>query len=117
MNIWIDGSGALLEGQQARIAVVGEDGWTVVNRGIGKKTNNEAEYLALIEALRHQQGKGATIYTDSQLLVGHLTKGWKIRAWNLKPLFLEARSLLKERGAALKWIPREQNRAGKLLEK
>lgn len=115
MKIWTDGAGALLEGQKAKACVVFEDGdvkVTVFDRG----TNNEMEYTALIHALSDPRSEGATIFTDSQLLVGQLTQGWKVRAENLRPLNERAMALLIQRKATLVWVPREQNRAGKVLE-
>ena|SRR2546422_7479984 len=116
MKIWIDGAGALLEGQKAKTCVVFEDGDVRVTEH-GRKTNNEMEYAALIAALSDPRSDGATILTDSQLLVGQLTQGWRVKAENLKPPHSEARKLLGERRAALLWVPRGENRAGKVLEK
>jgi ribonuclease HI len=84
MNVWIDGSPALRQNQQGRVAVVYEDGRQFVAE-IGASTNNEAEYQALIEALK-SCNEGDIINTDSELLVGHLNKNWKVKAENLKAL-------------------------------
>jgi len=83
---------------------------------VGVRTNNEAEYLALIKALKSRQAFGAVVYTDSQLLVGHLTKGWKVKKPQLKELWREANELRQRTGAKITWVPREKNKAGKLLE-
>ncbi len=116
MKIWIDGAGALLEGQRAKTCVVFEDGDTEVT-SFDRGTNNEMEYRALLQALSDDRSAGATIHTDSQLLVGQLTKGWKVNAENLRPLHAEARDRVARQNATLVWVPREQNRAGKVLEK
>jgi len=116
VKIWTDGAGALLEGQKAKACVVFEDGDVRVTE-FDRGTNNEMEYTALIHALSDPRSEGATIFTDSQLLVGQLTQGWKMRAENLRPLNERARALLTQRKATLVWVPREQNRAGKVLEK
>jgi ribonuclease HI len=116
MDIWVDGSGALLPGQTARIAVVFGHGSTEILE-VGRKTNNEAEYLALIHALKTDVATEATIYSDSQLVVNQLTADWEVEKPHLKPLWTAARQLLQKTGAKLVWIPREQNRAGKVLEK
>ena len=116
VKIWIDGAGALLEGQEAKTCVAFEDGDVKVTR-YGRATNNEMEYTALIHALSDPRSDGATIYTDSQLLVGQLTQGWKVRAANLAPLNERANTLLLQRKATLVWVPREENKAGKVLEK
>jgi ribonuclease HI len=114
MNIWIDGSPALRQNQQGRISVVYEDGRTFVAE-IGNCTVNEAEYMALIEALR-SCNEGDVINSDSELLVGQLTKDWKVNAENLKDLHRKAKTLLEQKGCKLLLIRREDNKAGKLLE-
>lgn len=78
-------------------------------------TNNEAEYLTLIESLvylKDLQGKVAKlppveILTDSQLLVGQLTSGWKVKALNLRPLVDQASELLGATGAELRRVDRD----------
>jgi ribonuclease HI len=59
----------------------------------GKKTNNEAEYLAVIKALEWLQGysqenpvKSAQFYLDSKLVVEQLSRNWKIREPRLRKL-------------------------------
>ncbi len=75
------------------------------------------EYQALLNALEDERSNGANIYTDSGLLVGHLTKGWRVKAPNLKDIQNECAKRLKERNAKMHWIPRGQNRAGEVLER
>jgi len=116
-KIYIDGGGALLKGQRWKTIVLFENGDYHKGEGPAVKTNNEAEYSALIQALLDERAMGSTIYTDSQLLVGHLTKNWKVKAENLKFLVEIAKKLLSLNGAELVWVPREQNKAGKILEK
>ncbi len=120
-RIFIDGSGASLEGQIARICVITygahDNPVSTLLQEIGRATSNEAEYLALIAALKDPNSEGCHIYTDSMLLVGQLTKNWNVKADNLKPLYKEAYGLLNERKAVLSWMPRHANTAGKLLEK
>lgn len=56
---------------------------------IGKATNNEAEYKALIWALKIASKyckRKIKHYTDSQLLVKQLKGAYAVRANNLKPL-------------------------------
>jgi len=83
-------------------------------------TNNEAEYMALIAALDHiistmnsaklnPTGYDVEIHTDSQLLVGHLTQGWKVKAVNLRPLVDRARILMGSfRNCTLVKVPRDE---------
>jgi ribonuclease HI/probable phosphoglycerate mutase len=114
MQIWIDGSPALRQNQQGRISMVYEDGRQLVAE-IGSCTNNEAEYLALIEALR-SCNEGDVINTDSELLVGQLTKGWKVNAENLREYYKRAKALIEQKRCKLALIRREENKAGKLME-
>ena len=60
---------------------------------LGRATNNEAEYRALLLALEQAERRGATdlsIYSDSLLLVEQIRGRFRIKAENLKPLALEA---------------------------
>jgi ribonuclease HI len=72
-------------------------------------TNNEAEYQTLIAALKDLVGRiqradknpsaySLFVYTDSQLVIGQLTQGWKIKAANLRPLVDEAAALIQAFG-------------------
>ena len=79
------------------------------------RTNNEAEYMTLSVLLgkllsnRVDPRKPLTkIYTDSQLVVGQLTQGAKVRAKNLVALHDEAASRLQRTGASLIWVPRPE---------
>jgi len=82
------------------------------------KTCNEAEYMAMIRALELAY-QGDTIFADSQLVVNQLTKGWKVKAKNLKKLWWKAHSIIHNKHSGhinIKWISRDFNKAGKLLE-
>lgn len=70
-------------------------------------TNNEAEYKIVIEALEFMLNTFRTnavipgdrsihIRTDSMLVVGQLTQGWKVKAKNLLPLYKKVINLIKE---------------------
>lgn len=118
MKIWIDGSG--FNGRESKYAIIKDNGDEKVIKLQESKTNNEMEYTALIEALSEARGK-TTIYTDSQLVVGQINKGWKINHEHLKRLNLIAKDLILKQsisGTDIKivWVPREENKAGKLLE-
>ena len=113
MKIWIDGSG--WNGRESKFAVVFEDGRVVQETTKEKKTNNVMEYESLIKALESCK-EGDEIFTDSQLLVGHVLGGWKVRKKHLLPYVEKAQALVKEKKVKLIWIPREENKAGKLFE-
>jgi len=70
-------------------------------------TSNEAEYMALIGALEDISSAflavaadlktiQLTIRTDSQLVIGQLSRGHKINAPNLRPLVIQASSLCQQ---------------------
>ena len=85
-------------------------------------TNNYAEYTALVEALRKLRELRAEgdilIRSDSQLLVGQMSKGWEVKGGAYVRKFKEARDLLKGFGSiTFEWIPREQNEEADLLSR
>ena len=102
------------ENQKAKIAVV--FGLKSYTQTFDRLTNNEAEYKALLKALEVAK-ENDEILTDSQLLVGQLTKNYKVKAENLIPLYKQAKEMMGRKRVKLTWIPREQNLAGKILEK
>jgi ribonuclease HI len=77
-------------------------------------TSNENEYRAVIWAIE-QMNSGDKLLSDSQLVVNQSTKGWKVRAPNLKQLNIKVKKLLKEKNIVLEWTPRENNSAGHLI--
>jgi len=80
---------------------------------LGEKTNNFAEYTAIIKAVQAAKDlstKEIEIFSDSELLVQQLTGKYRVKSENLKPLFDEAIALLKcFENWEIKHIPREKN--------
>jgi len=71
----------------------------VINKAIGIKTNNEAEYMALIEGLLALIMHGitsVTIFGDSQLVINQVTNKYKVKSDNLIPLYNEVKELIKK---------------------
>ncbi|NPV12712.1 MAG: reverse transcriptase-like protein [Ignavibacteria bacterium] len=100
VKIWIDGACAGNPGTMG-IGIVMESG--MYRKEISKKmtigTNNRAELLALIEALKelkHKEETDLVIYTDSQYVINILTKNYKARA--NKDLIAYAKKLLEQVG-------------------
>lgn len=117
MKLWIDGSG--WNGNKSRAMICLENKIVCRIETTEEKTNNEMEYKALIEALNYclvNSISNPVIYTDSQLIVGQVTKGWKIKAEHLYPLVAFAKQLVEKVKASIVWIPRNENKAGHLLE-
>lgn len=85
-------------------------------------TNNYAEYTALVEVLRRLKELKAegdiVIRSDSQLLVGQMSKGWRVKGGGYLGKLKEARDLLNEFGSiTFEWIPRERNAEADLLSR
>ena len=87
---------------------------------IGDRTNNEAEYEAVIFALKKLKslyGKEVVrdvsieFFSDSTLMVQQLNHKFKIEHDNIVPLFIKIWNLLIHFGSVtFRYIPREQNR-------
>jgi len=82
---------------------------------LGTKTNNQAEYYALVcglKVLKEQapQGKDqVTIYSDSELLVRQVKGIYKIKNQDLKKLYDDVISLLHGLDYKIEHIRREKN--------
>lgn len=80
---------------------------------VGDNTNNEAEYKAVIKALREFPDV-TEIFSDSQLVVNQLNLKWSIKEDRLRQLAKVVWQLSKGK-VRFTWIPRKQNLAGRLL--
>jgi probable phosphoglycerate mutase len=82
--------------------------------GIGVATNNIAEYNGLLAALRYAVEHGhnrVRIRADSELLVKQMTGEYRVKHPGLKPLFLDACSLVRRIGdVTFTHVRREQNK-------
>ncbi len=78
-------------------------------------TNNEGEYLAIIKALNENPEKNICIHSDSQLVVNQLNQKFAIKKDRLRELAQEIWKLSEDRNITFNWIPRERNKAGKVL--
>jgi ribonuclease HI/predicted kinase len=86
--------------------------------GIGRTTNNEAEYRAVLRGLERaaQHADEVVIRTDSELLAQQLNGAYRVRAANLKPLHDQAqRALARFKHVTVTHIPRDQNRRADAL--
>jgi len=88
---------------------------------VGVRTNNEAEYLAAIEALREALSLGASeleLLSDSELLVKQVRGEYAVRSSRLAPLHEELMRLVGsfEKFAAMH-IERNENREADRLAK
>jgi probable phosphoglycerate mutase len=81
---------------------------------IGRATNNVAEYRGLIAGLDAALALGATqvdVRMDSKLVVEQMSGRWQIKHPDMKPLALQAKSLVRQfERVSFSWIPRERNK-------
>jgi len=92
---------------------------------LGTKTNNEAEYGALIfglkkikQVLGNAKAKSATIECrlDSELVVKQLNHEYKLKEKHIQEFFLEIWNLMLDFGTVTFYhIPREQNKVADAL--
>ncbi|HEV2074139.1 MAG TPA: ribonuclease HI family protein [Thermomicrobiales bacterium] len=84
----------------------------------GSITNNQAEYMTLIESLKwladdlsEDRGKATvTIHGDSQLVVNQINGTWKVKNARMVPLVDEAKKLFKQFGrCTIAWHPRAKS--------
>jgi ribonuclease HI len=83
----------------------------VIARPLGVRTNNVAEYAALVLALREAKRLGVAeidLRLDSQLIVEQLLGRWRVKDAKLRALFDEARGLL---AGFRRWDARHEPRA------
>lgn len=69
-----------------------------LSRYLGRTTNNEAEYQALLLGLNEAKRLGAarlTVKMDSELIVRQLEGKYRVKAPGLKPMYAEAKRLLQ----------------------
>jgi ribonuclease HI len=68
-----------------------------ISKYIGKATNNQAEYQALIAALKKAKDlniKEVIVYLDSELIVKQINREYRVKDQDLAKLFLEVHNLI-----------------------
>lgn len=112
-RIYTDGSGS---GKMAWFNETTGEHWSGEKRGI---TSNEAEYLAVYDALSKVEPSSGNveILSDSMLVVNQLNREWHIKDDRMRELFDKVCKLIQEKKLSVKfvWVPREDNPAGKYL--
>lgn len=115
INIYVDGG---TRGSRICLVDRSKDLISVKTR-TGDLTNNELEYLALIYALEYIKNRNytedITIHSDSKLIVNQVNGGWRVTTEKLLPLYKKCRTKFSD-NIKLKWVPREKNFAGFVLE-
>ena len=114
--IWIDGASQGNPGPAAIGAVIRNERGklhSLLSECIGETTNNRAEYMALITALKKALSLGARyaeVKSDSELLVRQINGKYRVKKAELKPLYEQVKHLQGFlRGFTITHIPRTQN--------
>lgn len=104
IEIYTDGAYNPVLGQGGWGAVVVEDSQKRVFSGMVKKTtSNRMEITAALEGIRSTgQGAEVTVYTDSQYLLGCMTRGWQRRA--NRDLWEQLDQAISQRKVHWQWI-------------
>jgi ribonuclease HI len=114
LSIFVDGSGGPNSGFGFFVKETGESFY----KKEPNITNNQAEYMAIISALKKFSGTTdeIVIYSDSKNTVSQLNHEFAINNDQLRTLARETWDLIaKFPNLKINWIPRNQNLAGKML--
>ena len=114
LSIFVDGSGGPNSGFGFFVKETGESFY----KKEPNITNNQAEYMAIISALKKFSGTTdeIVIYSDSKNTVLQLNHEYAINNDQLRSLARETWDLTaKFPNLKINWIPRNQNLAGKML--
>lgn len=115
VEIYIDGASRGNPGDAGIGILIKEPGGTTreITKFLGTRTNNQAEYTALIEALESAKELNThpiRIFTDSLLVANQINGLWKVKHAEIKPLNKKARSLFTSfKDISIRHIPREEN--------
>jgi ribonuclease HI len=118
IRFFCDGSGQRPDGKGSGFAWFSEETGKWHRESIEGLSNNEAEYKAVISVLKEVSKNSALeALTDSLLVVSQLKGEYRIRDAKLEKLATEVKTIVagKKLDLKLTWIPRKENRAGKLL--
>ena len=107
------GIGAVIKDEQGRLLAF-------VSRYIGRATNNQAEYQAVLAAMEEAQRfspAAIDFFLDSELVARQLSGAYKVKNRELAPLFVKVHNAgLSCPKIVYHHVPREQNReADKLV--
>jgi ribonuclease HI len=98
-------------------AVLSDENGEVIkelSKYIGKATNNQAEYQALVLALEEAKNIGAKeidVFMDSELIVKQMNHEYKVKNKDLAPLFIKVYNLtLSFPKISFKHVRRENNK-------
>ena len=117
LTIHTDGASRGNPGPAAFAYVIARNGEEPIEEAgkIGRMTNNQAEYTALVRALEHALELGeqhrVLVHSDSELLVKQMSGQYRVKNEDLRDLYEEARDLCARfrGGVTFQHVRREQN--------
>jgi ribonuclease HI len=118
IRIFTDGAGERPDGKGSGFAWIREDTGEQYVERVDRLSNNAAEYMGIISALKRMRPRSnVEIVTDSLLVVSQLRGEYRILDPKLVKLASEVKTIAEQKKLNLKltWVPRKENRAGKLL--
>ena len=115
-HVYVDGASRRNPGLSGAGIYAEKDGKAVIREGffLGTRTNNEAEYLALLVGLfllKKQVSDQETVIirADSELLIKQIGGYYKVREPRLLKFHTSIKQLLEGMHAVYEHIPRERN--------
>ena len=114
ISVYVDGSGGENSGYGYFVKETGESFYEKKSN----LTNNQAEYMAMIAALKKfvNSNDEIIIFSDSKNTVSQLNHEFAINNEQLRVLAREAWNIIgKFSNLTLTWVPRKENLAGKML--
>lgn len=85
-----------------------------ISKYIGVTTNNQAEYKAVLEAIKEAKeigGKRIEFFLDSELIVKQMSGEYRVKNKDLLPIYLDIRQrILEFESVSFSHVPREQNK-------
>ncbi len=122
VHIYTDGGSRGNPGPSASGAVIkSPDGKLLANvsKYLGKTTNNQAEYTAIVIGLERAAKMGATVvslFMDSELATKQLKGEYRVKDPDIAKRFLEVKNLLHKFDRVIfTHIPREKNKEADAL--
>lgn len=117
VRIFTDGASRGNPGPAAIGAIIKDTGGkliTSISQPIGRATNNQAEYQAIITALEQAINLGVSqveIRSDSELVTRQINGQYRVKKASLRPLYLKVKQLQGQlKDFTITHIPRQQNR-------
>ena len=112
-SVYVDGAGGSNSGYGYFVRETGESHYKT-EPGL---TNNQAEYAAILAALERFAGSGSpvTIYSDSKVVVSQLNHEYAINNPALREMARKAWGMITSKNVEIRWVPRRENLAGKML--